>query len=135
MSDRKGHIEVKRGSNRNFGIVFAAFFAIIAIFPFVFGSGSPRYWLLAIAASFLLIAIFRPSVFQKPNILWFKFGMVLGAIIAPIVMCIIYFITVAPIGILMRLAGKDLLSLKIEPDAETYWIERVESDDSMKNQF
>lgn len=135
MSEIKGHIEVKRGSDRNFGLVFATVFAIIALLPLVFGSGSPRYWLLAIGMVFLLIAILRPSIFQKPNILWFKFGLFLGAIIAPIVMGIIYFITLVPIGIVMRLAGKDLLSLKIDPDAKSYWVERVESQDSMKNQF
>jgi len=135
MSENKGHIEVERGSDRNFGLVFAAVFAIIALFPVVFGSQTPRYWLLAIAVAFLLTAIIRPSIFHKLNILWFKFGMLLGAIIAPIVMSLIYFLTLAPIGIVMRLAGKDLLSLKIDPDAETYWVERVETDDSMKNQF
>lgn len=138
MSEISSHVEIKRGSNRNFGLVFATVFAIIALFPLLFSGGSVRYWLLAVAVIFALIALIRPSIFHKPNTWWFKFGLFLGAIIAPIVMMLIYFIAVAPIGITMRLFGKDLLSLKLDPNAKSYWVERTESEaseESMKNQF
>lgn len=134
MSETKSHINVKRGSDKNFGMVFATVFAIVALWPLVSG-GSPRWWLLAIAVVFLLVTFIHPALFHRPNILWFKFGILLGAIIAPLVMILVYIIAVAPIGVLMRLTGKDLLSLKIDPDAKSYWVERNDTKGSMKDQF
>ena len=84
---------------------------------------------------FLLLAYLAPKVLIFPNKLWFKFGLLLGSIIAPIVMAIIYFITVVPTGIVMRLLGKDLLNQKLDINAKSYWIERTDSIGSMKNQF
>jgi len=134
MSEVKSHIEVKRGSDRNFGMVFAVVFLLIALFPLL--SGNPPYSIiLAIALILFLLALFRPSILHKPNLLWFKFGMFIGAIIAPIVMMLIFFIAVVPVGIIMRLSGKDLLNQRIDKNTSSYWIERTDSDSSMKNQF
>jgi hypothetical protein len=76
-----------------------------------------------------------PNVLSLPNKLWFKFGIVLGSIIAPIIMALVYFLTVLPTGFIMRLLGKDLLKQKLDKKDKSYWIERSESMGSMKNQF
>ena len=83
----------------------------------------------------LLFAFLAPTILILPNKLWFKFGMLLGSIVAPIVMALVYFITVLPVGLIMRLLGKDILKQKLDKSAKSYWIERRESIGSMKNQF
>ena len=88
-----------------------------------------------VAFIFFMLGIFFPKTLFLPNKLWFKFGMILGAVIAPIVMSLVYFFTVFPIGIIMRLFGKDLLSLKINKSKKSYWIKRKEPVKTMKNQF
>ena len=84
---------------------------------------------------FLFLAFIAPNTLSLPNKLWFKFGMLLGSIIAPIVMALVYFLTVLPTGLIMRLFGKDLLNRKLDKNAKSYWIERTEQMGSMKNQF
>jgi len=83
----------------------------------------------------LLLAFVAPKVLTRPNRLWFKFGILLGSVIAPVVMTLVYFATVLPIGLIMRLLGKDLLKQKLDKNAKSYWIERKEPMGSMKNQF
>ena len=134
LSEIKGHIEVECGSERNFGVVFAIVFLIIALFPLL-GEGAIRIWAIAVSGVFLSLALFLPNILSIPNKLWFKFGMLLGAIVAPIVMALVYFITVAPIGLLMRLTGKDILQQKLDKNIQSYWIERDKPVDTMKNQF
>ena len=94
-----------------------------------------RLWALIASVAFLLLAFIAPKTLAIPNKLWFKFGILLGSIIAPIVMALIYFLTVLPIGLIMRLLGKDLLRQKIDKNAKSYWIGRREPMGSMKNQF
>ena len=134
MSDHTSNVTVEMGTERNFGIVFAFVFALIGFWPLISG-GSVRLWAVAAAAVCLVAAIFFPGILKWPNIAWFKFGMLLGAIVAPIVMALIFVTTFLTIGLLLRLFGKDPLSRKMEPDSPTYWIKRTDPPNSMKNQF
>ena len=126
--------KVKEGGNRSFGIVFSTVFLILALYPLINSEGV-RIWAIAISAIFLLLALIVPKTLSIPNKLWFKFGVLLGSIIAPIVMAIVYFLTVLPTGLIMRLLGKDLLKQKLDKNAKSYWIKRSEPMGSMKNQF
>ena len=99
------------------------------------GSNALYYGAVAISILFLLMAYFSPKFLGLPNKLWFRFGIFLGSIIAPIVMALIFFVAVFPTGLIMRLFGKDLLSQKFNKKIKTYWIERSEAMGSMKNQF
>lgn len=134
MSEREHHLEIPIGSERSFGIVFAAVFLIVALWPLLGGS-HVRIWSLGVSAVFLFAAFLTPRLLSVPNRLWFKFGTKLGAVVAPVVMALVFFVTVVPIGIVMRLIGKDLLQRKIVKTADTYWTERQEPVGSMKNQY
>ena len=123
----------KISSNRSFGILFSIVFAIIAFWPII--NGNPlRLWSIPISIIFLVLGLLNSKLLNPLNIVWVKFGELLGIIIAPIVMAIIYFIIVTPIGLFMRLIGKDLLNLKFSK-ANTYWIKREKKVGSMKKQF
>ena len=123
----------KISSNRSFGILFSILFAIIAFWPII--NGNPlRLWSIPISVIFLVLGLLNSKLLNPLNIVWVKFGELLGRIIAPIVMAIIYFIIVTPIGLFMRLIGKDLLNLKFSK-ANTYWIKREKKVGSMKKQF
>ena len=136
MSDVAAHTEVEMGSERSFGIVFAVVFAIIAFWSLVFHGGPIRLWALAIAAIFLVIAFVAPQVLKPLNRLWFKFGMLLSKIISPIVMGIIFFITVTPIGLIRRIKNPDPLNQAFDKDADSYWIVRdADSLTSMRKQY
>lgn len=114
--------EVKMGSERAFGIVFAIVFALIALWPLL-GGGGVRPWAAATGAAFLGAAFLAPRALRPLNVLWFRFGMLLHRIVSPIVMGFLFFVTVTPIALLMRALGKDLLRLR-RSDAKSYWIER-----------
>ena len=128
------YIPTKQGSEKSFGIVFSIVFLVVALYPLT-NSEVFRLWALIASVAFLLLAFIAPKTLAIPNKLWFKFGILLGSIIAPIVMALIYFLTVLPIGLIMRLLGKDLLRQKIDKNAKSYWIGRREPMGSMKNQF
>ena len=134
MSDHEAKIEVRMGSERNFGLVFAAVFTVFALLPLLAGSG-PRWIVLAIAIVLAAVAMFAPSVLRVPNRLWYRFGMLLGAIVAPIIMGLVFLIAFLPMGLILRASGKDLLSMKLQPEAKTYWIDREASPKSMKLQY
>ena len=125
--------DVKIGSNRSFGIVFFAVFLIIAIYPLINGD-ELRLWSLIISIFLLFLGLINSQILNPFNKLWFKFGIFLGKIISPLVMGIIFFLVVTPIGILMRLLNKDLLNLKFNNNS-SYWIEKTEPKSKMKNQF
>ena len=125
--------DVKIGSNRSFGIVFFVFFLIIATYPLINGD-ELRLWSLIISIVFLFLGLINSKILNPLNKLWFKFGIFLGKIISPLVMVIIFFLVVTPIGLLMRLLKKDLLNLKFN-DNSSYWIEKTEPKSKMKNQF
>ena len=123
----------KISSNRSFGILFSIIFAIIAFWPTI--NGNPlRLWSIPISVIFLVLGLLNSKLLNPLNIVWVKFGELLGRIIAPIVMAIIYFIIVTPIGLFMRLIGKDLLNIKFSK-SNTYWIKREKKVGSMKKQF
>jgi len=134
MSESTSHIPTEQSSPKSFGIVFSIVFLIVSLYPLINSEGI-RAWALAVSAIFLLLGFIAPNTLSLPNKLWFKFGILLGSIIAPIVMALVYFLTVLPTGLIMRLLGKDLLKQKLDKNAKSYWIERSEPMGSMKNQF
>ena len=125
--------DVKIGSNRSFGIVFFVVFLIIATYPLINGD-ELRLWSLITSIVFLFLGLINSKILNPLNKLWFKFGIFLGKIISPLVMGIIFFLVVTPIGLLMRLLNKDLLKLKFNSNS-SYWIEKNEPKSKMKNQF
>ena len=126
--------KIKMSSNRNFGLVFFIVFLILGFWPITNG-GEIRIWLVVISLIFLVLGMMKSKLLTPLNKLWFKFGMMLGAIVAPIVMGAIFFIVVTPIGIVMSIMGKDLLNKKHDKKKETYWIKRIKPAGSMKRQF
>ena len=125
---------IKISSNRSFGLVFFFVFLIITFWPLI-DEGQIRIWSIAIAIVFLILALMNSKLLTPLNKLWFKFGMVLGAIVAPIVMGIVFFLVVTPIGLVMKIMGKDLLNKKYDKKKRTYWIKREISIGTMKRQF
>ena len=125
--------EIKIGSNRSFGIVFFVVFLLIALYPLLEGSDL-RIWSLIISFIFFALGLINSNLLTPLNKLWFKFGLFLGKIISPLIMGIIFFIVVTPIGIIMRLLKKDLLNLKYDKK-DSYWIEKTGPKSKMKNQF
>ena len=125
--------DVKIGSNRSFGIVFFVVFLLIAIYPLINGD-ELRLWFLSISIIFLFLGLINSKILNPFNKLWFKFGIFLGKIVSPLVMGIIFFLVVTPIGLLMRLLNKDLLNLRFNNNS-SYWIEKTEPKSKMKNQF
>ena len=123
----------KEENNTSFGILFFIVFLLIAIWP-VMESGSIRLWSLAVSLVFLVLGIMNSIILSPLKIGWIKLGEILGKIIAPIVMGFIYFLIITPIGILMRLLGKDLLKLKYNNN-QSYWIKREKNINTMKRQF
>ncbi len=133
------YFNVKMGSERNFGLVFSVILSIVGVWPLAMTEGSVRWWALVVAAILFVIALLIPRVLKPLNYAWFRFGLLLGRIIAPIVMMGVFFIAVTPTGVIMRLFGKDLLSLKRPAgDVKSFWKIRSEQDhsmNSMNNQF
>ena len=125
--------DVKIGSNRSFGIVFFIVFLLIALYPLLKGNDL-RIWSLIISFIFLILGLINSKLLVPLNRLWFKFGLLLGKFISPLIMGIIFFLVVTPIGIGMRLFKKDLLNLKYNKK-ETYWIDKTGPKSKMKNQF
>jgi hypothetical protein len=125
--------EIKISSNRSFGIVFFLVFLIIAAYPLT-NSGDIRVWSLIISLIFLILGILDSKILTPLNKLWFKFGILLGKIVSPLVMGVIFFCVVTPIGLLMRILGQDLLNLKYNLN-KSYWIEKNGPKSKMKNQF
>ena len=127
------HNDIKIGSNRSFGIVFFIVFLLIALYPLL-NQNEIRLWSLLISIIFLLLGILNSKILSPLNLVWFKFGLFLGKIISPIVMGIIFFLVVTPIGLLMKLLKKDLLNLKFNNN-RTYWIKKIDTKNRMNKQF
>ena len=130
---------VEGSSDRAFGIVMAVFFASVGLWPLVFGSTpAVRWWALAVATIFGALALIRPATLAPLNRLWLRFGLLLAKIVSPVVLGLLFYTTVAPIGLVMRAFGKDPLRLQRDPAATSYWIAREPpgpAPDTMKNQF
>ena len=127
------HQSIQMSSNRSFGIVFFIFFLIIALWPLL-NNHEIRLWSLIISLIFLILGILNSRLLNPLNKLWMKFGLLLGRIISPIIMGIIYFFVVTPTGLIMKIFRKDLLSLK-RNEEKSYWIEKNDEKSNMKNQF
>ena len=125
--------DIKISSNRSFGIIFFIVFLIIALYPLI-NNGDLRIWSLIVSFLFFILGLVDSKILTPLNKIWFKFGLFLGKIISPLIMGIIFFIVVTPIGLIMRLLGKDLLNLKYN-NFKTYWIEKDGPKSKMKNQF
>ncbi len=123
----------KISSIRSFGIVFFIVFLIISIYPLL-NDENIRIWSLIVSVIFLILGLLKSKLLSPLNYIWYKFGLLLGKIISPLVLIIIFFIVVTPIGILMRILGKDLLNLKYS-NQKTYWVEKTGPKSKMKNQF
>ena len=124
---------IKISSNRNFGVVFFIFFMIISLFP-LFKDGNVRVWAVVVAIIFLILGLLNSSVLSPLNKIWFKFGILLGSFISPIIMGLVFFIVVTPTSFIMKAFGKDLLKLK-KNNKKSYWIEKSPIKSKMKNQF
>ena len=125
--------DIKKSSNRGFGIVFFIVFLLVAFYPLI-NSGEIRIWSLTISMIFLILSLLNSKTLTPLNNLWFKFGIFLGKIISPLIMGVIFFFVVTPIGLIMRLLRKDLLNLKYNKD-KSYWIKNNGPKSRMKNQF
>ena len=125
--------EIKISSNRNFGVVFFVVFFLIALYPLTYDEGI-RTWSIIISLFFLILGLLNSKILNPLNKLWFKFGIILGKIISPLIMGIIFFLVVTPTGLIMRLLRKDILNLRYNKD-KSYWIKKNEKKNNMKNQF
>ena len=123
----------KKNSNKSFGVLFFIVFLLIALWPLVNGD-SLRVWSLLIAVIFLVLGLLNSKILNPFKKIWIKFGESLGKVIAPLVLSIVYFIVITPIGLFLRIFGKDLLGIKFLKK-KSYWIKRDKDLGSMKNQF
>ena len=126
-------MKVKISSNRSFGVVFFIVFLLIALWPML-DEGQIRIWSIILSIIFISLGLMNSKLLTPLNILWFKFGIILGKIISPLIMGIIFFIVVTPIGLIMKILKKDILNLKFNNNY-TYWIEKNDIKSKMKNQF
>ena len=122
-----------KSSNKSFGIVFFLVFLLIGVYPLI-NDDSIRIWSLIISLIFLILGLINSNILTPLNQIWFKFGILLGKIISPIIMGIIFFLVVTPTGLIMRILRKDLLNLKFN-NSKSYWIEKTGPKSKMKNQF
>ena len=125
--------KVNLPSNKNFGIVFFIVFLLVALYPLI-NYQEIRTWSILVSIIFLFLGLINSVILTPLNKLWFIFGIFLGKIVSPFIMGIIFFLVVTPIGLLMRLFGKDILNLKYNKN-NTYWIEKKGPKSLMKNQF
>ena len=129
--------QVKASSNRAFGWVFVIAFLIIALWPLAFG-GALRWWSLIVSGSVAVVTMAAPALLTIPNRLWLRFGLLLHRVISPIVLAIMFYLVVTPMGLLMRVFAKDSLRLRRDDGAESYWIKREPpgpQPDSLPRQF
>ena len=125
--------EIKLPTNRNFGVVFFFVFLIISLFPLL-KNENIRIWSIIIALAFLVLGLLNSKFLTSLNKIWFRFGIILGSIVSPIVMGIVFYTIVTPTSLIMRALGKNLLNLK-KRNKKTYWVERSKIKSKMKNQF
>ena len=126
------------GSDRAFGLVFAVFFAIVAVWPLLFGDGGVRMWALIIAAGFVAVALLRASLLRPLNRLWTRFGLLLHRVVNPLVMGLMFYVVITPAALIMRVLGKDPMRRGFDRTATSYWIERNPpgpAPDTMPRQF
>lgn len=128
---------VKSASERSFGLVFAVLFLLIALAPLRHGL-PVRTWSFGVSAVFLVVALLSPRLLRPLNMLWFRFGLLLHKVISPVILLVLYWVSVVPVGLILKALGKDPLRLKLEREQESYWIMRDPKDftpDTMRRQF
>ena len=133
---RRKHF-IKRSSDRSFGLLFTIILALVGLWPLL-DQTSPRWWALAIAATFATTSLLAPGMLSLLNRSWQKVGQIIHFVAGPIITGFMYYLAVVPTGLIMRLLRKDLLRLKLCPEAESYWIKREPPGprpDSMPYQF
>ena len=126
--------KIKMGSNRSFGLVFFIVLMIIGLWPLK-NNGDLNLYIVFLSMPFLILGLLNSKLLNPLNLLWFKFGMLLGSIVAPIVMGVVFFLVVTPTGLIMRMFGKKLLDSKFEKGKKSYWINRDKQAHSMRKQF
>ena len=135
--DKTSGLNADSASERSFGLVFAAFFLIVASLPLLQGHGL-RLWAIGIGMAFGIAALAFPAILVPFNCMWARFGMLLHGIVSPVALAVLFYGVVTPTGLIMRLLGKDLLRLRFDRDAASYWIKRSPPGpdaESLKNQF
>ena len=123
-----------KSSNRSFGVLFFVVFLAIAFWP-ILNDGAPNYYLILLSLIFLILGLINSKILSPLNKGWIKFGEILGKIIAPIVMAMVYFLILTPISLFVRLFGKDLIGMKFSNDVKSYWIKRKKHLGTMDKQF
>ena len=126
--------KIKMGSNKGFGIVFFFVFVLIGLWPLKSG-GDLRIYFIFLSVIFLILGLINSKLLTPLNKLWFKFGIFIGSIMAPIVMGIVFFLVVTPTGLIMKLLGKKILDNKFDKNKKTYWNNRDKQTSSMRKQF
>lgn len=119
----RSEVRVVVSSDRTFGLVFSGFFTIVGAFPLL-RSASPRWWALLVAAVFLVLALTAPRVLHPFNLMWARLAVILHYVVSPVAMALLFFLAFLPVGLLLRLFGKDVLRLRREPESSSYWIVR-----------
>ena len=126
--------KIKISSNRSFGIVFFVVFLIISVWPLL-NENPLRIWAISVSIIFLILGLMNSKILTPLNLVWYKFGILLGILISPIVMGIVFFLVVTPTGFIMKILGKDLLNTNFNKEIKSYWINRDNSKTSVKKQF
>mgnify|MGYP006184827179 CR=1 FL=1 len=126
--------KIKMGSNRGFGLVFFFVFIIIGFWPLK-NNGDLRIYFVLLSMLFLILGLIKSKLLTPLNLLWFKFGILIGSIMAPIVMGIVFFLVVTPTGIIMKIFGKRLMDNPFDKNTKSYWINRNKQNTSMTKQF
>ena len=116
--------EIKGSSDRSFGLVFTVVFLLIGVWPWLFGETGVRIWAMTVCGALLVVSIVLPRILAPANRAWARFGLLLHKVVNPLVMGLIFYLTVTPTGLIMRGLGKNPLKLKREPEADSYWILR-----------
>ena len=124
----------KRSSNRSFGVLFFVVFLVVGFWPML-NNETPNYYLILFSLIFLILGLVNSKILSPLNMGWIKLGEILGKIIAPIVMAIVYFLILTPISLLVRLFGKDLIGIKFSNNIKSYWIKRKKHLGTMDKQF
>ena len=124
----------KISSNRSFGLVFFFVFVIVSLWPLL-NEDSLRVWSIIISIIFLILGLINSKLLTPLNILWFKFGILLGSVVAPIVMGVVFFLVITPTGFIMKIFNKDLLNKNLDNEKKSYWINRDKIKSTMKQQF
>ncbi len=134
--DPHRRVALEPPTERSFGIVWSVVLGVIGAWPLLHG-GPPRFWAFIAGGLLVLVTWIHPRLLRIPNLLWFRFGLLLGRVVSPIVIAVIFYVVITPFGVVMRLVGRDPLRLRGDSSLETYWLPRPSNPtpESMKDQF